>query len=126
MKGGDDQDSSPDPHADLFGGIAWRTDTYLDRYTPLYAALFRRGISQHDARQMDITLVALTLGIPADASQVIDVPILGPDGERVPATAPPGIKRPKWWRGDKAAFTSSQQAGGQLRVVGGGMGADGD
>lgn len=132
MKGGhknnDDDDAPGDEEVD--DGPDWRTGTYLDRYIPLYRALWqRRGIPQHDADRMDITLVAVELGVPASAGSddLADVePILGADGQRAPATAPSGIKRPAWWRGDKTAFANATRAGAQLRTHQGGMGSGGD
>jgi hypothetical protein len=37
-----------------------------------------------------------------------------PDAPRVLGLAPPGVRRPKWWKGDKAAFESNVRAQEQL------------
>jgi len=37
-----------------------------------------------------------------------------PDGRHVPGLAPASIPPPDWWRGDRAAFSSSVAAGQQL------------
>jgi hypothetical protein len=128
VRGGDDNPDNPpdraDPLDELFEGREWRVGTSLDRYTPLYRMLRMRGISQHDADLMDITNVALELGItaPGPAGQSDDMgPILGPDGLPVAGTAPVGIKPPSWWRGNRAAYQSSRRAMGQLRAIDGGM-----
>lgn len=130
MRGGPPSDSDtpePDRFAELFGGIEWRTGTHLDRYTPLYAALVRRGITQHDADLMDITMVALTLGISADSVRdAADDVVLMPDGTRHPATTPAGIKVPSWWRGNRAAYRTSTRAGRQLSVADGSIPVNGD
>lgn len=103
----------------------WRTGTYLDSYTPLYRMLLRLGIKEHEARQMDITNVALTLGVPgpgvdgpslADVVEEAPAPV-GPHGEHIAGTAPPGIPPPPWWRGDRAAFRSSVAAAGALGMA---------
>lgn len=123
MKGGPER--SGDAATELFDGREWRTGTSIDHYTPLYRMLRMRGITQHEADLMDITNVALELGVSAhgpDGRAVDDLgPIVGPDGEPVPGTAPVGIKPPSWWRGNRAAFRSSTQAGTQLAGEQGGM-----
>lgn len=136
MKGGENRETSK-ALDDLFGGREWRTGTYIDRYTPIYRLLLdTRGIREHEANQMDITNVALTIGVPARGpdTEVADVetpvadegPILGPDGLPVPGTAPVGIKPPSWWRGDREAFRTSTRAADQLAGHQGGMGANGE
>jgi hypothetical protein len=129
VKGGDENpDEAPagdGPLDELFEGREWRTGTSLDHYTPLYRMLRMRGISQHDADLMDITNVALELGLtaPGPAGQTSDDmgPILGPDGLPVAGTAPVGMRPPRWWRGNRAAYQSSRRAMGQLRAIDGGM-----
>jgi hypothetical protein len=129
VRGGSGDDEPDDTSLDdLFEGREWRTGTSIDHYTPLYRLMRARGISQHDVDRMDITNVALELGLAAsgvDGTRADDQgPVLGPDGQPVAGTAPVGIKPPAWWRGNRAAYRSSTRAMGQLRSVGGGMDQD--
>lgn len=74
---------------------------------------------------MDISVLAVVLGLatgevtPAEVEAgVVEDPILLDDGSVAPATAPIGIKPPKWWKGNQAAFDSTviaqQQMGGAI------------
>jgi hypothetical protein len=119
VKGGQPRQTKPDE-------IEWRTGTYLDQFTPLYRSLLTvYGIKEHEARQMDITNVALTLGVPAhgvqgpslaDVMEQAPTPTT-PEGEHIPGTAPPNIPPPRWWRGNRAAFQSSVGAASDLNMV---------
>lgn len=99
-------------------------------FAPVYMALHELGVGYQDARAMDISVAATYLGareVPDDgrpavaaAPTVIEPsveydPELTPnwvdeEGNPAPAVAPKGIRRPKWWKGDKAAFQSMTQA----------------
>lgn len=66
----------------------------------------RERLDEDGRAQMDDAL--------ADADRVELVvrtaPAAAPQRRHVPGTAPPGIRPPSWWKGDRAAFRSSQQA----------------
>jgi hypothetical protein len=69
------------------------------------------GIKPHEADLMDISVVADFLGVhpAATEAELAPAPLLD-DGTVPAATAPRGIRPPKWWRGDAAAFRSSVAA----------------
>jgi hypothetical protein len=77
---------------------------------------------------MDISVLAGILGTEVEIEEpapVAEEPILLDDGTVAPATAPVGIKPPKWWKGNQAAFDSSVTAMGQVANMPGSFGDGG-
>lgn len=106
-------------------GKEWRTGTAIDNFTPVYRALLGQGITPDIADGMDLTVIAVLLGVPArgpgravvEAIPVDDQPLLAADGTPAPATAPPGMRKPSWWVGDSAAFSSAVEGARELGLT---------
>lgn len=103
MKQEGEQPAAPDKSQP----VRWSTGTVLDHYGPVYLALRQQGVSADEADRMDISMVAVMLGVePTRAAPADDAPVVDRDGKRVAATAPEGIRPPSFWRGNRAAFRS--------------------
>lgn len=95
-------------------------------YAPVYMALQELGVGYLDARAMDISVAATYLGMSSSRSES---PVAAPappppvefseeetpnwvdeEGNPAPASSAHGIRPPKFWRGDNAAFQSMTAA----------------
>ena len=80
----------------------------VDLYAPAYAALLSLGVQPDAADRMDISTAAYLLGRTGGDSA--DETLTDAEGNPAPATSSHGIRKPKWWRGDRQAFQDMQQA----------------
>lgn len=64
-----------------------------------------RGLTPESRATIDDVMAGTPIDAPAPAAA---------SGRHVPGTAPTNIPAPSWWRGNRAAFSSSVAAGQQL------------
>jgi hypothetical protein len=83
----------------------------------LLNAMYRHWVEHLTAESREVVDDALSDN-PSGIAMAGNTPVVRTaarsDGKHVPGLAPANIPAPSWWRGDKAAFSSSVAAGQQL------------